>query len=138
MSLESWKRQFYPRERVGAIGAIEHSIRKWEGLRPENLKAHKLSKMIGSHDITDELLMARGDEIHWTDSFNIDSDTCALCIRHDDECRRCELAIARDGLDCFHSNEEETISPFHAWSQYADPEPMIFWLVKTRVDLIGR
>ncbi len=45
MSLATWKAEFYPftAEKCAAEfpeEALDHSIRKWEGLSPENLKKH--------------------------------------------------------------------------------------------------
>lgn len=44
MSLETWKQEFYPVSAeeavVDAIAAVNHSIKKWEGLRPNTLANH--------------------------------------------------------------------------------------------------
>lgn len=39
MSLETWKEEFYPipADEVPESQALAHSLRKWEGLRKENL-----------------------------------------------------------------------------------------------------
>lgn len=44
MSLETWKEEFYkiPAEECIKEQALDHSITKWEGLRPENLQKHGL------------------------------------------------------------------------------------------------
>ena len=45
MSIESWKAEFYPTpaDEASKDQAIAHSLRKWEGLRKENLDRHELS-----------------------------------------------------------------------------------------------
>ncbi len=47
MSLESWKKEFYPTRAADVKTldeALTHTERKWEGLRPENLERHGLRK----------------------------------------------------------------------------------------------
>lgn len=41
MSLKTWKLEFYPVEAstVSKEDALDHSLRKWEGLTEENLKS---------------------------------------------------------------------------------------------------
>lgn len=43
MSLESWKKEFYPVDACeieGLVDAAKHSLKKWEGLLSENRKKH--------------------------------------------------------------------------------------------------
>lgn len=125
MSLDSWKAQYYKvgasRACSSARAAIEHSVRKWEGLRESALEAHGL-KWRGCV-ITD-----------YQDSFYVSNNTCALCVRYlndevDDahECLTCPLYILR-GCKCFALRENETVDPYTAFTLKADPEPMIRWL----------
>lgn len=49
MGIESWREEFYPETgeasaKRGTLAAIEHGIRKWEGVRDENLKKHGLHR----------------------------------------------------------------------------------------------
>lgn len=146
MSLKTWMNEFYP---VSAdalttpAGAIEHCIRKWEGLRPENLERHGMVKTIDSkYDIIEkgrklndvDLIYLDAEEAVEYGAFKVNADTCALCRLHGNGCESCELANSRDGLDCYSDNDEERQTPFDEWGQKHDPEPMIFWLVKARVD----
>ncbi|TXH54255.1 MAG: hypothetical protein E6Q97_11375 [Desulfurellales bacterium] len=74
MSLASWKEEFYP---VRAIEckkeqALDHSILKWTGLLPENLKKHGVflqNQYLKDFKDPDNLLA-------------IDGSSCALCVWH--------------------------------------------------------
>lgn len=83
MSLETWMIEFYPvkaREAaISEIAALKHSIRKWTGLSPANLRKHGVKKW-GDENITGD-----GDF-----TFQVSDRTCALCHRHID-CVGCSL-----------------------------------------------
>lgn len=91
MSLATWKAIFYPEEASaaaerGELAAVEHSIRKWEGATPENLKAHGLA--------VDETVLQDDEGFE----FNFDSDSCALCVfdqgRNGADCVECAFCAA--------------------------------------------
>ncbi len=119
MSLKTWKEEFYPVEadsleaQSSARAAIEHSLRKWRGLRPEALLKHKVRLEGPYHkQIFDDC----ADE-----SQVISGSSCALCQRL---CYDCPL-VKVSGLVC---DDEGS-----AWGVYihkADPEPMIAQLEK--------
>ena len=129
MSIESWKAEFYPvpADEVPVDQAIAHSLRKWEGLRKENLDRHDVIKA--------------GRRL-WHDDespFYIDGDSCALCHRylfdgdgdahdHDVSCDNCPLSIARGGFPCDRSLPDESNAPWQEFGREGNPEPMIFWL----------
>lgn len=127
MSIETWKRQFYPVEaetaaKQGAKAATIHSIRKWEGLRPDVLEKHGVS--------ADRSTLA---DDQGSPGFAINGETCALCVAFcvpGAECVRCPLYKARDSTRCDKLMRYEARSPYGAWINYADPEPMIAWLGK--------
>jgi hypothetical protein len=87
MSLSSWKREFYkrPAKKTSRKFALQHSLRKWIGLKPSNLKKH--SVFISDFSVVDGNT-SRG-------SLQIDDQTCALCVHflnspvHD--CKGCPL-----------------------------------------------
>lgn len=121
MSLADWKDEFYPHDAEEATeeDAVEHSLRKWEGLRPENLKKHKVHT-IGS-DLED-------DE---DDYLDIDWSTCALCRVHstsgdmcgedeDESCGRCPLQAVLEGPHAYGCKV-----PYQIWLESHDPLPMI-------------
>jgi hypothetical protein len=68
MSLETWKAEFYAVNagKVDAKDAVSHSLQKWTGLRPENLKKHDVLVDGGSVSDSDDVLL-------------VDAATCALC-----------------------------------------------------------
>lgn len=135
MSLESWMREFYPVDAIAASGsplaAAEHSLRKWRGALPDNLKKHGV--LYAWHEIysagTSELVIEfRGN-------------TCALCAASKNEedkskklvkpnCQKCPLAIVRNGFSCDNKDEGyEDMSPYLASEDC--PDIMIEWLEKT-------
>ncbi len=104
MSIKSWKAKFYPEEAVAValrgndIECIEHSIRKWNGVSPENLQKHNVC--IRGYRI-------EAKDVSWP-YLPMVSETCALChltdIRHneeqdDDECSQCPIVKAT-GTKC--------------------------------------
>jgi hypothetical protein len=112
MSVATWLRKFYPSAPpvlMPKIAAIKHSLRKWIGLRPANLKAHGLA----------------GPPIR------IHGTTCSLCCRYYDSgelsCAACPLYVALGNHRC----DEYKSSPYRIYHQHDDPEPMIKALKKT-------
>jgi hypothetical protein len=119
MSLQSWKDEFYPVEAseiaksdVTDLELIEHSIRKWEGLKQENLDRHEV--VLGYF-----VVYAQNEE----DSENVDIDctTCALCERHlektaDKLCATCPVYLITGDI-CF--------AQYSALSYEDGPKPMI-------------
>lgn len=130
MSLKSWKAEFYPEpadEAVqDAVGAVEHSLRKWRGLTKGALERHELKK---------DLNYIRDAQEHLV----IDAESCALCQIYivsgqdiDDRCGGCPLMVVRGGVRCDDETEDEPYSPYHGWSWAGpwDPGPMVEWLEK--------
>ena len=113
MSLETWKQEFYPipAGEVPVDQAAEHSLRKWIGLRPENLTRHGVSSY-GRSLIDDER----------QDLLAIDGESCALCVHHLDNfagCPRCPLCLHLGG-PCDLKGQ-----PYHVFLHTGDPKPMI-------------
>jgi hypothetical protein len=146
MTIETWKKEFYPVEAEDCPEdqAIEHSLLKWQGLSPDNLAKHGLElspRFAGIIEIGKEYDDANA-------KFFIGSDSCALCHHfHSDDpdedengdethCLECPLAITR-GAACDHllvdeeGEELENESPWHEYAKSRDPKPMILWLTKT-------
>jgi len=110
MSLQTWMEEFMPVPPSDAVTseqeAIEHCLRKWKGLRAEAKYKHQFS------DVP-------------TGNAN-----CALCLRHDDDCEKCSLALSRGGVACDDPTDDEVRSPYHSYispriGELPDPEPMI-------------
>jgi hypothetical protein len=77
MTIETWKEEFYTEDaNVAGDGSdmecLDHSIKKWNGVLPENLKKHQLAKDYKC--ISDEDY-----------GLNIDGSTCALCQKYADK-----------------------------------------------------
>ena len=100
---------------------MEHSLRKWEGLRYENLNRHGLEAY--SRSINESAETAKYLEI--------DDGTCALC-QMGVGCSPCPLYKARGGSACDRRRFGEVKAPWYAWTDNRDPEPMIFWLTKAK------
>lgn len=80
MSLETWKKEFYPEE-AGAFWkggrtareAVEHSLRKWRGTLPENLARHELLCEAGDAYFSPTLIDAN------LNIMAFGGNNCALC-----------------------------------------------------------
>ena len=99
-------KEFYPTPatKMSRREALEHCIRKWEGVLPKNLKKHEV--LYSSHEIID------GDDDDYFLQFN--SDTCALCTLygHSWHCDGCPIKKSCN-LGSAHINSAD------------DPKPML-------------
>lgn len=115
MSIETWKKEFYPvsaTSRMSKKAAIEHSIKKWEGLLPENLKKHNVV-INGYGDIHD-------DEVN----FEISDQSCALCQKYWVECCiKCPL-YEKLGFAC-GKGEIEAGDGWVSYMEEGSPELML-------------
>lgn len=131
MTLDTWKREFYwvDADTVSSRSwaeCVEHSIRKWEGLRPEALARHGLVKDGKAiFDPTSHIDL-------W-----ISGTTCALCqkdLSTDGHrfCETCPLYAALGEARCDELSDEDADddSPYGIWCDTGDPEPMIAALNK--------
>lgn len=119
MSLETWKDEFYPVEALAVLkkDAVEHSLRKWRGLRAANRAKHGV--------VLEACGIVRGDD---GAGLVIASSTCALCMWYSDSvgyCRRCPI-VKCNGCGCDGDG-----SPYVEFLGRGDPEPMIALLEKT-------
>lgn len=121
MTEASWMAEFYPIPaddrglRIGPVSAVvRHSLQKWLGARPENLKRHGLEKP----------------------PVRFDAVTCALCVRfiapdatlQTRNCENCPLYRVRGEVSCVDRRVDEDCDPLLLFEDYGDPEPMILWL----------
>lgn len=119
MSLQTWMQEYYPvkpNKRMTKRQAIEHPLRKWEGLTEENLSKHGCYK---------DWKSIRNDDYFGLD---IDGESCALCVKYyynrGDEhiCDRCPLSKSLgNACDSFSSDS----SPYLQWLNGDNPLPMI-------------
>ena len=124
MSFETWKAEFYPVDAsyVAEEKSIQHSLTKWIGLRPENLKRHGL-RVQGSNLYEDNIYV-----------FTVDGNTCALCHvylgrNEDDMCAKCPLYQLL-GESC----DGGINRPFDIFCSSDNPEPMIDALGKLNLE----
>lgn len=114
MSLASWKKEFYrtPANRVSKRYAIQHSLKKWIGLKSSNKKRH--SVFLEDISLVDE----KDNFLPFGDS------TCALCY-HYDNCTDCPLVAANKGRKC-----HDTGQPYNVFIDTYRIGPMIKLLRK--------
>lgn len=119
MSLETWKAEFYPIDahEVALKDAIQHSLTKWIGLRPENLSKHNLK--IGDFEIVDAHTI-----------FAIDANTCSLCAWNPLTCATCPIAEYKS-TKSFSKEHTSCGIEYNAFGHEHDPEPMIDLLQQT-------
>ncbi|AWP23473.1 hypothetical protein C4901_09125 [Acidiferrobacter sp. SPIII_3] len=124
MSLKTWKQEFYPvpansPEALATLrAAVEHSLRKWRGLRLKALLKHDVC-------LSDKLTVGRRRVCGQDGRLAIDSGSCALCWSADVSCDSCLLARV-SGFPC----DAEGEGPWRAFYRDDDPEPMIALLEK--------
>ena len=88
MCLQSWKEEFYPilASDVDEQDALQHSLQKWIGLRPENLEKHNV--VLFDHTVRDKFQLGGCDFVM------IAASSCALCVHYSvrsEECSKCPL-----------------------------------------------
>lgn len=115
MSIATWKKEFYsPISKVSKKNAVQHSLTKWIGLRPENIEKHDLEINLYSEVYDPESMR----------EFGINDTSCALCKWHQYSnegcCETCPFVVHL-GRTC----DKDEHSPFFAWEENHDPEPMI-------------
>lgn len=131
MSITTWVQEFYSVDarQVAVPDSITHSLLKWTGLRAENLNKHGVYPSEHSNRrLIDDDCESYG--------FFLSSENCALCVHfYDDEpegyshaCKDCPLSKARGGVACTSPLIAKDKSPWNAWTDDLNPEPMIFWL----------
>lgn len=127
MSYKTWKAEFYPVEAVDypEDQAIEHSLQKWTGLLPENLRKHDIildGRYVGEY--TDyELLCVNFAAGEYDDEGN--------CVVR--ECERCPLSQYL-GRPC----DESDNSPYKKFIDDGNPIPMIDALKAAKEKQDGR
>ena len=144
MSLATWSLKYYPTTARQCaetqdktlpelrLMAAKHSLKKWEGVTPENMEAHGLSRTYAL-----ELVDKQGECLTMYD------DTCALCQLSKDQLKKspnwrtlsmcifCPLFEAR-GAKCYDPIDGEDDSPWHqAMRHHRNVKPMIALLKKT-------
>lgn len=138
MSLETWKAEFYPvdADKVSEADALDHSLRKWIGLKSENLKKHDVVPHDGSGTLNDSCTLY--DAQDRTLTFFVNYRSCALCHHYTQEeagdpCATCPISLSRDGISCDNSTEMEFgLSPYAVWTYVHTPHQMIEVLIEAK------
>jgi hypothetical protein len=119
--IDNWKKEFYPVNvaNVPVEQALDHSIKKWDGLTEENLAKHGLTAA------------------EFKEYFPVSAETCALCFHYDGagrNCSGCPLFHVRGETRCDEEMDDEEDSPFHRFSYISihNPQPMIEGLRKAK------
>lgn len=125
MGIASWTKKHYvvsaDEAATDDITAVEHSIAKWKGLRPQVLSKHGLTV-----DHVGDLVSDDPDE-----EFSIDRSTCAMCVLDSKRARACcDSCSYREVHGEICAGRED--SPYDVWTETQDPEPMIKALKKVR------
>ena len=116
MSLKTWKEKHYNIRATQVLpeDAVEHGLRKWEGLDAKTLKEHGL-----------ELDYIYLIDINSGDTLPITGSTCSLCRIYIDyagenRCSKCPLFEIL-GEPC----DDNPTSPYSIFLATQDPQPMI-------------
>ena len=120
-------------QKAQEISALKHSIRKWEGLRPETLREYgvyydsRVSWVFPDYINPEEL------DTHSDPYLHINATSCALCALKAVSCEDCsiggylasteEMLAPHDELNC--------LKQFRKMTRNKNPEPMISLLNET-------
>jgi hypothetical protein len=135
MSLQSWKDEFFPKpvEETTVEEALDHSIRKWQGLQEDALRRHVAFGPVGF----------AGNMTFDDGQFDTAGSNCALCFHFNrpssyDKCGKCPLAAARNGVPCDEgSPSDANNAPWVEWTNNDDAKPMLAWLNYTKRKVLG-
>ncbi len=118
MSIETWKREFYPIEateaaKLDAVACTAHSLKKWEGLLKRNTDKHKVTRVDGTLSENHNDYASDGD-------FSATGNNCSLCKKYGgtnrpeggDYCSGCPIYKVT-GEDCIEEYEH-TVEYGHA------------------------
>lgn len=101
-------------QKAQEISALKHSIRKWEGLRPETLREYKVYYYSVPH-------------------LYINATSCALCALKAVICEDCSIGgyLASTGEMQIPQDELNCLKQFRKMTRNKNPEPMISLLNET-------
>ncbi len=136
MSIKTWKEEFYKVDAndVDDKDALDHSISKWTGLLPENLKKHDVELF------TRVSTILVGDNSFDPDNIIIDARSCALCVHHlmpgQKPCMGCPIWKFRSSrCDKSDLNDYDGLSEWEEFSINLDPVPMLSLLTQVKANL---
>lgn len=120
-------------QKAQEISALKHSIRKWEGLRPETLREYgvyydsRVSWVFPDYINPEEL------DTHSDPYLHINATSCALCALKSVSCEDCSIGsyLASTGEMQIPADELNCLKQFRIMVTNKDPEPMISLLNET-------
>jgi hypothetical protein len=131
MSIESWKKKYYPipagaTKGTGLKAILDHSIKKWKGFRLKNLHKHGLT----THDTAIVELNSYQEEM-------MSPRQCSLCVSfRKQDCIACPIVeVTGDTCDPFDLVNR---SPWDDMVSKQDPEPMIKLLKRVRRETLEK
>ena len=120
-------------QKAQEISALKHSIRKWEGLRPETLREYEVYYCSVVSCVFPGYINPEEFDTHSDPHLYIDSSSCALCALKSVICEDCSIVG-------YLASTEEMLAPFGGLNCFAqfgkmvtnkNPEPMISLLNET-------
>ena len=156
MSFKSWREEFYPQTAESIVRSVkgaryeeeiivEHSLQKWTGLRPENLKKHNVIYS-GDGGYYENGVRSKYNRVQYSANIvPINDESCSLCEAYFKSsngvygnlhsCRACPLYQARGRVACYSDTDRNNgdEAPYHVFTSTDNPEPMIKWLEKTLI-----
>ena len=120
-------------QKAQEISALKHSIRKWEGLRPETLREYgvyydsRVSWVFPDYINPEELDTYSDPHLH------INATSCALCALKSVSCEDCSIGsyLASTGEMQIPADELNCLKQFRIMVKDKNPEPMISLLNET-------
>ena len=120
-------------QKAQEISALKHSIRKWEGLRPETLREYgvyydsRVSWVFPDYINPEELDTYSDPYLH------INATSCALCALKSVICEDCSIGsyLASTGEMQIPADELNCLKQFKIMVKDKNPEPMISLLNET-------
>ena len=137
MSMQSWKEEFYPieAEEVPEELALDHSIKKWEGLQTANLI---------KHSVIMEGIKLKNDAPYTNpyDILIISASSCALCMHHHNDfgtqqtCKTCPIRTVSESQNVvFGVNTEPCLAEYLEATKHYNTVPMLQLLQQTKKGL---
>lgn len=133
MSLETWNEEFYPISAMDVkitkseLYCALHSLKKWIGYRPENLKKHEVT----AKDV--DYPGARNCALCNLHGFNeTDSADCSKCILTEIRGVPCDERLPGQSFKGYYQ------SPYHSYHRDDNPEPMIELLTQAVQKLLEK
>ena len=129
MSLKTWKEEFMPTEACDTSKeeAYDHVLRKWIGLREENLRRHGLRRFYAS-------IRGKYNDIPY--SMSVDCSTCAFCLHYLKPagvgCGSCPLFKSLGASCDRRDGGYPARSPYDEFLLDGNPEPMISAILMSR------